>query len=418
MTAENIGRTLGKAAPAKDAPLAPGAVVSAATPAACGGDPWIETPTQYDGILLASFGGPESQDDVIPFLRNVTSGRGIPDERLEEVAVHYRHHGGVSPINEQNRQLKTALEAEIARRGLDLPVYWGNRNWEPYVTDALAEARAAGATKLIALATSAYSSYSSCRQYREDFADALEATGTQGELEIDKVGQFFDHPGFVQPFDDGLLEAIDSLRAEDPELALADIEVLFTTHSVPTSDANKSGPETRGFGEGGAYAAQHLAVAEVVVADVAAALAERGEGGVELNWQLVYQSRSGPASQPWLEPDINDVIEGLPERQRKAVIVVPIGFVSDHMEVLWDLDNEAKESADEAQLAFRRTPTPGIHPAYVAGLVDLVEERINGTPRAERPRRTDLGPWYDICRAGCCENVRLGFRPAVAGLQP
>jgi ferrochelatase len=418
MTIENLGRTRGKAAPAKDAPLAPGAFVSAATPAACGGDPWVTEPTRYDGVLLSSFGGPESQDDVIPFLRNVTSGRGIPDERLEEVAVHYRHHGGVSPINEQNRELKAALEAELERRGLDLPVYWGNRNWHPYVQDAVAEAHEAGATKLIALGTSAYSSYSSCRQYREDYADALESTGLFGELEIDKIGQFFDHPGFVRPFVDGVLADLESLRADDPTLELGDFEVLFTTHSVPMADANLSGPETRGFGEGGAYRAQHLAVAEVVVADVTAALEERGDTGVELNWQLVYQSRSGPPSQPWLEPDINDVIETLPGAGRRAVVVVPIGFVSDHMEVLWDLDNEAKESAEEAELAFRRSPTPGVHPAYISGLVDLIEERVNGTPKALRPRRTSLGPWYDVCRAGCCENERLGFRPAVAGLQP
>ena len=425
MAAENLGRIASrKAPPAKDAPLAPGAIVSAATDAAKAGDPWIAEPVAYDGILLASFGGPEGQDDVIPFLRNVTSGRGIPDERLEEVAVHYRHYGGVSPINEQNRELKAALEAELARRGVDLPIYWGNRNWPPYVSEAVVEAREAGATKLIALATSAFSSYSSCRQYREDFADALEDTGLQGVVEIDKVRQFFSHPGFVEPFVDGLVAALDELRADDASLDAGAIEVLFTTHSVPTDDARRSGPETRGFGEGGAYAAQHLAVADAVIERVVARLRERGDAEAllgdagELNWELVYQSRSGPPSQPWLEPDINDVIAELPARGRRAVIVVPVGFVSDHMEVLWDLDNEAKESAEEAGLAFRRTPTPGVHPAYVSGLVDLVLERVHGTPKNERPACTPLGPWYDVCRAGCCENARLGFRPAVAGLQP
>ena len=425
MAAQNLGRIESvKAPPAKDAPLAPGAIVSAATDAAKPGAPWVAEPVAYDGILLASFGGPEGQDDVIPFLRNVTSGRGIPDERLEEVAVHYRHYGGVSPINEQNRELKAALEAELARRGIDLPVYWGNRNWPPYVAEAVAEAHEAGATKLIALATSAFSSYSSCRQYREDFADALEFTGLQGVVEIDKVRQFFDHPGFVEPFVEGLVAAIDELRAADGSLDAGAIEVLFTTHSVPTDDARRSGPESRGFGEGGAYAAQHLAVAAAVVERARDRLRERG-GAEELlgdaagrDWELVYQSRSGPPSQPWLEPDINDVIAELPARGRRAVIVVPVGFVSDHMEVLWDLDNEAKESAAEAGLAFRRTPTPGVHPAYVSGLVDLVLERVQGTPKADRPAATGLGPWYDVCRAGCCENARLGFRPAVAGLQP
>ena len=413
-----------KPAAATSAPLEPGAVVSAASEPAQSGAEHIEQPVAYEGILLASFGGPEGQDDVLPFLRNVTRGRGIPDERLEEVAVHYRHHGGVSPINEQNRELKAALEAELARRGIDLPVFWGNRNWQPYLNDAVREAHEAGCTTLIALATSAFSSYSSCRQYREDFADALEDTGLQGVVRIDKVRQFFDHPGFVTPFVDAVRDDLLALAAADDSLDLAtEVEVLFTTHSVPTADANRSGPRDRDFGEGGAYAAQHLAVAGVVVeavlrelADGAGDLAERVPAS--LNWQLVYQSRSGPASQPWLEPDINDVIEGLPDAGRRAVVVVPIGFVSDHMEVLWDLDNEAKQSAADAGLAFRRSATPGVHAAYVSGLVDLVLERRDGVPAAKRPALTPLGPWYDICRPGCCENARLGFKPATAGLAP
>lgn len=413
MAAENLGR---KPSPATDAPLAEGAIVSAASPSCMAGDPWVSEATDYDGVLLASFGGPEGQDEVIPFLRNVTGGRGIPDERLEEVAVHYRHYGGVSPINEQNRQLREALETELRNRGLNLPVYWGNRNSAPFMSDAIRQAVDAGAKRLLALATSAYSSYSSCRQYREDFADALADQQLFGELEIDKVRQYFDHPGFVATFVAGLNEALDSLREEDPTLDLAsEVEILFTTHSVPVADANRSGPDTRGFGEGGAYLAQHQAVSEVVIEDV---LAERSDGLTQLNWQLVFQSRSGPPSQPWLEPDINDVIETLPAAGRRAVIVVPIGFVSDHMEVLWDLDNEASASAQAAQLAFRRTPTPGTQPGYVAGLADLIEERVHGTPKDQRPARTELGPWYDVCRAGCCENVRLGFRPAIAGLQP
>lgn len=425
MTAEQLpstGWTPGTKPPAAtSAPLAPGAVVSAASAPAQSGPEHVEAPVAYDGILLASFGGPEGQDDVIPFLRNVTRGRGIPDERLEEVAVHYRHHGGVSPINEQNRELKAALEAELERRGVDLPVFWGNRNWAPYVPDALMEAKAAGCTSLIAIATSAYSSYSSCRQYREDFADALEATGLQGEMTIDKVRQFFDHPGFVTPFVDGLREDLAALQDEVEGLDLErEVEVLFTTHSVPTADAAKSGPAERGFGEGGAYEAQHRAVAEVVVESVLRELAEEhgDEAPKALSWQLVYQSRSGPPSQPWLEPDINDVIEELPSQGRRAVVVVPLGFVSDHMEVLWDLDNEAKETAEEAGIAFRRSATPGVHAEYVKGLVDLVLERRDGTPVAERPALTELGPWYDICRPGCCENQRLGFKPATAGLAP
>lgn len=432
MAAEQLGR---KPARATSAPLAPGALVSAATEAARSGAPWIETPVAYDGILLASFGGPEGQEDVLPFLRNVTAGRGIPDERLEEVAVHYRENGGISPINEQNRMLKTALEEELAARGIDLPVFWGNRNWAPYLNDALTAAHEAGATKLIAIATSAYASYSSCRQYREDFADALEDTGLQGVVEIDKVRPFFDHPGFVDPFVDGLVAALDSLRDEDAELGLADIEVLFTTHSVPTADATLSGPaeETvagiapqlaREHSTDGAYADQHFAVSEAIVARAMDRLRGRcgvgmaGDDVARFHWQLVYQSRSGPAHQPWLEPDINDVIAELPAAGRRAVVVVPIGFISDHMEVKWDLDTEAVETATEAGLRIRRTPTPGIHPSFVSALVDLVVERRDGIARDQRPACTPLGPWFDVCRAGCCAPSRGELRPAIAGLLP
>ncbi len=386
-------------------------LVPAASPAAAAGPEHVTEPVAYDGILLASFGGPEGQDDVIPFLRNVTRGRGIPDERLEEVAHHYRAFGGVSPINAQNRMLKAALEAELADRGIDLPVLWGNRNWDPYLRDTIRDAYEQGHRTLIAVATSAYSSYSSCRQYREDFALALEETGLAGSLTIDKVRQFFDHPGFVQPFIDGVFTALDELRSRVPGIDVTrEVEVLFTTHSIPSADAERSGPAARGFGPEGAYAAQHQAVAEVVMAAAA--------GGLDIPWQLVYQSRSGPPSQPWLEPDINDAIAELPARGVKAVVIVPLGFVSDHMEVMWDLDNEALESCAEHGLIGIRTPTPGVDPAYVSGLVDLVLERVNGTAVADRPALTELGPWYDVCRPGCCENVRLGFKPAVAGIAP
>jgi ferrochelatase len=335
----------------------------------------------------------------------VTRGRGIPDERLEEVAHHYRHFGGVSPINAQNRALKAALEAELADRGMNRPVYWGNRNWQPYLADALREAHAAGHRTLLGLATSAYSSYSSCRQYREDFARALEETGLGGELRIDKVRQYFDSPGFVRPFVDGVRSAIAELT--DRGFAADAIRVLFATHSIPTADAERSGPD------GNAYQRQHLAVAEAVMTEAGAL-----GGGQDIGWELVYQSRSGPPTQPWLEPDVNDVIRELPARGVEAVVIVPVGFVSDHMEVLWDLDTEAMETAAEEGVVALRAPTPGVAPAYVAGLVDLILERVNGTPAAERPAETALGPWYDVCRPGCCENVRLGFRPAIAGLEP
>jgi len=388
-------------------------LVPGATAAAVDGPEHVEVPVAYDAILLASFGGPEGQDDVIPFLRNVTRGRGIPDERLEEVAHHYRAFGGVSPINAQNRELKAALEAELVRRGIDLPVLWGNRNWEPYLADAVSEAGQRGFRKLLAIGTSAYSSYSSCRQYREDYAMALEATGLGSEVQIDKVRQFFDHPGFVQPFIDGLKATLRDAAVAG--FRTSDIHVLFSTHSIPSADAEKSGPASLELGDGGAYEAQHLAVAEVVVAAVSA-VPEALEGPVD--WSLVYQSRSGPPTQPWLSPDINDAMRTLSAEGTKAFIMVPLGFVSDHMEVKWDLDTEAMETAAELGVWAVRVATPGIHPAYVSGLVDLVLERVNGTPAADRPALTSLGPWYDVCRAGCCENVRLGFKPALAGLAP
>ncbi|ROQ57107.1 ferrochelatase [Rathayibacter sp. PhB152] len=400
--------------------VAEGVLVRGATPAAASGPEHVTEPVAYDAILLAGFGGPEGQDDVIPFLRNVTRGRGIPEERLEEVAHHYRHFGGVSPINAQNRALKAALEAELASRGIDLPVLWGNRNWAPYMSEAVTEAKERGFSNLIAIATSAYSSFSSCRQYREDFAAALDATGLEGELRIDKVRQFFDHPGFVMPFVKAVHDGLDELRSRLPGLdATTEVEVLFATHSIPSTDAARSGPHERHedgtvvdvhhFGDGGAYEAQHLAVAEVVMA---------AAGAEDVPWQLVYQSRSGPPTQPWLEPDINDAIAELPAKGRKALVIVPLGFVSDHMEVMWDLDNEALETSEEHGLVAVRVATPGTDPVYVSGLVDLVMERVNGTPVEDRPSMTALGPWYDVCRPGCCENVRAGFKPALAGIAP
>ena len=216
-----------------------------ASPACAAGEPFAVAPQRYDAILLAGFGGPEGQDDVIPFLRNVTRGRGIPDERLEEVAHHYRHFGGISPINEQNRQLKAALEAEIAARGLDLPVYWGNRNWAPYLPDAVQQAVDDGCTRLLAFATSAYSSFSSCRQYREDFARALDETQLGGSVTIDKIRQFFDHPGFVDSFVDSIAAALGGFLEEGADAGA--IRVLFTTHSIPTADAQRSGPRDRDY---------------------------------------------------------------------------------------------------------------------------------------------------------------------------
>ncbi|QCR20565.1 ferrochelatase [Agrococcus sp. SGAir0287] len=407
-TAASSQRRELKPAAATTVHLEPGARVASATPAAQAGPEHVEQPTAYDAVLLSGFGGPEGQDDVIPFLRNVTRGRGIPDERLEEVSHHYRHFGGVSPINDQNRALLQALREAFDAAGLDLPIYWGNRNWAPYLDEALQQAAADGVRTMLAIPTSAYSSYSSCRQYREDWADALEAAGLQETLQIDKVRQFFNHPGFLATFVDGVRAAV----AEAREAGLADdeVEVLFATHSIPTADAERSGaPDLHEWGPGGGYEGQHLAAAEWVMAEAAP----------DVPWRLVYQSRSGPPSQPWLEPDVNDAIEEIGGAGgRKGVVIVPLGFVSDHMEVMWDLDEEAIETAEEQGLWVRRTPTPGVDPQYVGALVDLVQERLEGRPVADREAVTSIHAWYDVCRPGCCENPRLGFKPAIAGLQP
>lgn len=340
---------------------------------------------KVDAILLASFGGPEGQDDVIPFLRNVTRGRGVPDERLEAVAHHYRARGGVSPINAQNRALKAALEDELARRAIDLPVYWGNRNWDPLMADAVRAAHAAGHRDLLALVTSAYTSYSGVGQYLEDFQRALDETGLGDEVTIAKIREYFDHPGFVTPFVEGVTAALARIAQERPG---ARTHVLFVTHSIPTAAAAASGPE---HGPGGAYVAQHLAVARAVVAQAV-------PDGTP--WSLVYQSRSGSPAVPWLEPDVNPAIDALAADGVEALVVVPLGFVSDHMEVVWDLDTEAAQTAAGHGMLAVRVPTPGTHAAFVSGLVDLVVERLEDVPDAERPHVTDLGPWPDLPALG------------------
>ncbi|RAN79216.1 ferrochelatase [Bacillus sp. SRB_336] len=365
-------------------------------------------PAQYDAILLASFGGPEGQEDVIPFLRNVTRGRGIPDERLEEVSHHYRANGGISPINAQNRALKAALEAELGARGISLPVLWGNRNWDPYIPAVLQDAYDAGHRRLLMVTTSAYSSYSSCRQYREDIGMALTETGLDGLLAVDKVRQYFDHPGFVEPFIEGTAASLAKVRAELAAAGTpgAPVQVLFATHSIPTRDAEASGrsvDEPRAFAENSAYVAQHLAVAQSVMAEV----------DPDQDWSLVYQSRSGAPHVPWLEPDINDALAELAAAGTKGVVVVPLGFVSDHMEVLWDLDTEARETCADLKLVFDRAPTPSTHRKFSAGIVDLVCERTVANHIADRPAMTKLGPWYDVCNPGCCANFR-GEKPVIA----
>ncbi|MFF4171685.1 ferrochelatase [Streptomyces sp. NPDC001744] len=363
-------------------------------------------PAPYDALLLLSFGGPEGPDDVVPFLENVTRGRGIPKERLKEVGQHYFLFGGVSPINDQNRALLDALRQDFTESGLDLPVYWGNRNWAPYLTDTLREMVTDGRRHIAVLATSAYASYSGCRQYRENLADALAALEAEGLPlpRVDKLRHYFNHPGFVEPMVEGVLASLAEL---DP--AVRDgAHLAFTTHSIPESAADTSGPAT-GHGGGGAYVRQHLDVARVI------ADAVRERTGTDRPWKLVYQSRSGAPHIPWLEPDICDHLEELRAAGAPAAVMVPIGFVSDHMEVLYDLDTEATAKAAELGLPVRRSATVGADPRFAAAVRDLVLERA-AAERGARPERCALGalgPSHDLCPVGCCP--ARTERPAAAG---
>ena len=329
-----------------------------------------------EALLVLGFGGPEGSDDVMPFLLNVTRGRGIPPERLEAVAEHYHHFGGVSPINDQNKALVAALEAELAGAGIDLPVYWGNRNWAPYVEDAWRQMADDGIEHAYVLATSAYASFSGCRQYHEDVARArvaleLDPAAPTGPT-AEKLPHYFDAPGFVQANAEALAAAIASL----PEEVRGTARLVATAHSIPDAMAAVAGPD------GGAYEAELQRAAQLVV--------EAAAPGRDFD--LVWQSRSGPPSVPWLEPDVNDHLRALAESGETAVVVFPVGFISDHLEVIWDLDNEAEETAGELGLAFARAATAGTHPAFVASLWELlVERRAGGEPR--------LGT---NCPASCC----------------
>jgi len=332
----------------------------------------------YDALLLLCFGGPEGPDDVLPFLENVTRGRGIPRERLEEVAEHYQHFGGVSPINDQNKALIAAIEADLAAAGVDLPVYWGNRNWAPYVEDTWAQMAEDGIEHVYVFATSAYASFSGCRQYHEDVARARTAYG--GGPTAEKLPHYFDAPGFVQANADALAAALASL----PEDVRDTARLVATAHSIPDAMAAVAGPN------GGTYQAELLAAAERVVAEVAPGRP----------FDLVWQSRSGPPSVPWLEPDVNDHLRTLAKDGETAVVLFPVGFISDHLEVVWDLDNEAEQTARELGLVFVRAATAGTHPAFVATVRELVSERRAGA----EPR---LGT---NCPAACCF-VRRPARP-------
>jgi ferrochelatase len=351
----------------------------------------------YDAVVLVSFGGPEKPEDVVPFLRNVTQGRGIPDERLAEVGEHYYRFGGRSPINDQNRELIAALRAEFDRRGIDTPIAWGNRNWGPYLSDTFADLAQAGDNRVLAITTSAYPSYSSCRQYRENFYDAAEGL----DLQVDRIRQYADHPGFVAASTDAVLAAFEELRSAgaDPDTA----RLVYVTHSIPSAMAEASQRATRG------YVSWHETVAEAVTDQIAE------QTGNSHDHDLVYCSRSGPPSQPWLEPDVNDHLRELKGAGVDTVVLVPIGFISDHMEVIYDLDTEAAETATELGLRFARAATAGTHPAFVAALADLALERAAAARgEAVQPavlEGAEVQPY--LCPADCCLNLRDPERPAL-----
>ena len=358
--------------------------------------PTASAASAYDALLLVSFGGPEGPDDVLPFLRNVTRGRDIPKERLAEVGEHYHRFGGRSPINDQCRDFLAAVRADLAEHGVDLPVYWGNRNWDPYLADAVRRMRDDGVRRAACFVTSAYASYSGCRQYREDLYDA--AVAAEGGPVLDKLRHYFNHPGFVAAFVDSTSEALARLPRDRARAA----RLVFVTHSIPTEMAVSSGPA------GNAYVDQHRSVAAAVASGVAA------RTGTERSWDLVYCSRSGPPAVPWLEPDVNDHLREVASAGTDAVVVVPIGFVSDHMEVVYDLDTEAAHTAAGLSMACERAATPGTHPAFVAVVRELLLERSAGILGVEvAPRAVGaLPPAWDVCPATCCPNPR-GDRPAL-----
>ncbi len=327
----------------------------------------------YDAFLLVSFGGPEGPDDVMPFLENVLRGKNVPRERMLEVAEHYQSFGGVSPINEQNRQLLEAIRGEFRDAQIDLPIYWGNRNWKPYFADTLRQMRDDGCRRAIAFFTSMFSCYSGCRQYRENLIEARAAVGDDAP-QVEKVRMGFNHPGFIEAMSDRVREAADSL-ARPP----ADVTIMFTAHSIPL-----------GMAENSDYERQLRESCRLVAETVGAA-----------DWTLVFQSRSGPPQQPWLEPDVCDAIETRAERGETGdLVIVPIGFISDHMEVMYDLDDEAAEKCRNLGIAMARAGTAGTHPAFVRMIRQLVEERIGRA--SERPALGSLGPWHDVCPENCC----------------
>jgi ferrochelatase len=331
-------------------------------------------PTEpYDALLVVSFGGPEAPDEVMPFLENVLRGRNVPRERMLQVAHHYELFGGVSPINGQNRALIAALGKELDESNLNLPIYWGNRNWHPLLADTLRQMKRDGIRRALAFVTSAYSSYSGCRQYREDIERARESVG-EGAPQVDKLRVFYNHPGFIAPNVENLRLALARIPYERRRQA----HVAFTAHSIPLSMASNCD-----------YQAQLLETCRLVA-----------ESTGHARWQLVFQSRSGSPAQPWLEPDICDHLRGLKRAGATDVVVAPVGFISDHMEVLYDLDTEAKQVAQEINLNLIRAATVGTHPTFIKMVRELIVERMTGA--SVRPALGTRGAKEDVCPADCC----------------
>jgi ferrochelatase len=329
---------------------------------------------QYDALLIVAFGGPEGPADVIPFLENVLRGRPVPRERMLEVAEHYYHFGGVSPINQQVRELIEALRAELDRAGVELPIYWGNRNWHPLLAETVQQMADDGVQQALAVVLSSYSSYSGCRQYRENIADA-QATVGEAAPRIDKLRVWYNHPDFVAANADRLREAIEDLPAD----LRGNAHIAFTAHSIPESMATTSD-----------YEKQLLETCRLV--------SESLQIPTE-RWQLVYQSRSGRPEDPWLGPDVNDHLAHLQQTGVKAVVLMPVGFLSDHMEVLYDLDEEARATADRLHLTMVRGKTIGTHPRFVSMLRELIIERMTGEGRRAEGK---YGPNHDVCPLDCC----------------
>ncbi len=348
----------------------------------------------YDAILVVSFGGPESRDEVIPFLENVLRGRNVPRERMLAVAEHYYHFDGKSPINQQTRDLIAALEAELERNGPKLPIYWGNRNWHPLLTDTLRQMKQDGVQRAIGFVTSAYSSYSGCRQYREDIARAQSEVGlSQSEVgapEVDKLRAFFNHPAFIEATVERVRDAVEAMPADARDGGNRNVQIIYTAHSVPTSMANTS---------------DYVRQLEEVRRLVSEALGHTSDA-------LVYQSRSGAPGQPWLEPDILDYLRRVKaENLASAVVVAPIGFISDHMEVLYDLDVEARQLCDSLGLPMTRAKTVGVHTKFIGMIRELIVERMN--PGSERRALGVLGPRRDVCAEDCCPAPQRPAHPLI-----